>query len=86
PLTQVATFLPPTHSITGLSFNVSNGVLVTFDTQPGFPYHVEATTNLAQASWQSVAGSNTNAVSNSASIMDTNMPGGSSRFYRTASP
>jgi hypothetical protein len=78
--------LPPAHSITGLSVNVSNGVLITYDTQPGFSYHVETTTNLAPPIWAALSGSTTNAAGTSAIFTDTNPLIGGQRFYRTASP
>jgi hypothetical protein len=86
PVIENAAFFPPTHSITGLSADVSNGVLLTYDTQPGFPYHVETTTNLAEPSWAVLSGSATNASGTSATFTDTNSYAGVQRFYRTASP
>ena len=86
PLTENAAFLPPAHSITGLSFNVSNRVLLTYDTQPGFAYHVETTTNLVPPSWSVLSYSATNAAGNSATFTDTNPDTGAQRFYRTVSP
>ncbi len=86
PIVENAVFLPPTHSITGLSVNVSNGVLVTYDTQPGFPYHVETTTNLVPPAWAVLPASTTNVPSNSATFTDTNPYSGAQRFYRTVSP
>lgn len=86
PVMENAAFFPPTHSITGLSADVSNGVLLTYDTQPGFPYHVETTTNLAQPTWAALSGSVTNASGTSATFTDTNPYTGVQRFYRTASP
>ncbi len=78
--------LPPTHSITGLSVNVSNGVLITYDTQAGFSYHVESTSNLASPTWAALSGSTTNAAGTFATFTDTNPLMGAQRFYRTASP
>jgi hypothetical protein len=78
--------LPPTLSITGLSVNVSNGVLVTYATQPGFSYHVESTTNLAPPAWFVLPASQTNVAGKSVTFTDTNPNTGPRRFYRTASP
>lgn len=86
PVLENAAFLPPTHSITGLSVNVSNGVFLTYDTQPGFPYHVETTTNLMPPAWAALPGSLTNAAGNSAMFTDTNPHTGPQQFYRTVSP
>jgi hypothetical protein len=86
PIMENAVFLPPTHSITGLSVNVHKGVLVTYDTQPGFSYHVEATTNLAPPGWAALSASTNSAVGNSATFTDTNPDTGARRFYRTVSP
>ena len=86
PIMENAAFLPPTHSLTGLSVNVSNVVLLTYDTQPGFSYHVEATTNLALPAWAALPESTTNTAGHSATFIDTNPPAGPRRFYRTVSP
>lgn len=73
-------------AITGMSVNKTNGVSLTFATQPGFPYHIDTTTNLAPAAWSPVPGSNTNAISASTTFRDTNLVTNSQRFYRAASP
>jgi len=86
PVMQHATFLPPSPVITGLAVNVSNDVTLTYDTQPGFPYHVEATTNLILSAWITLSGSLTDATGNSATFNDTNPYAGAQRFYRTVSP
>jgi hypothetical protein len=86
PVIENAVFLPPTHSITGLSVNVSNGVVMTFDTQPGFSYHVEATTNLVPPAWTALPASTTNVSGNSATFTDTNPYTGAQRYYRSVSP
>lgn len=86
PVMENAAFLPPAHSITGLSVNVSNRVLLTYDTQPGFAYHVETTTNLVPPAWAALPYSTTNAAGNSATFTDTNPSTGAQRFYRTVSP
>lgn len=78
--------LPPPHPITGMLVNATNGVSLTFGTQPGFSYHVEATTNLVPPSWTMVSGSTTTAVNNFVTISDTNSVTNSQRFYRTVSP
>jgi len=81
-----ATYLPPAQSITGFSVSASNGISVTFGTEPGFSYHVEETTNLASPSWAVLSGSVTSAASNSVTFSDTNSIPGPLRFYRTVSP
>jgi hypothetical protein len=78
--------LPPTHSITGLSVNVSNGVLVTYETQPGFSYHLETTSNLVRPTWAVLPASTTNVAGKTAAFNDTNPATGPPRFYRTVSP
>ena len=85
-VTESAVFLPPRQPITGISVNNSNGVSLTFATQPGFPYHVETTTNLAQPNWTPISGSGTNAASNSATFNDANPVTNVQRFYRITSP
>jgi hypothetical protein len=77
---------PPRQPITGFSVNHSNGVSLTFATQPGFTYHVETTTNLAPPNWVPISGSNTNAASNSVTFTDSNSITNSRRFFRTSSP
>ena len=55
--------VPPPLPITGFFRQSSDGALngLTFATQPGFPYHIEATTNPTLPAWQPMSGSNTNA-------------------------
>lgn len=86
PVTETAAFRPPRKPITGMSVSQTNGVVLTFATQPGFPYHVEMTTNLAPPGWVPIAGTSTNAVTDSVTISDTNPLSHTQRFYRTASP
>jgi hypothetical protein len=86
PITENAVFLPPTHSITGLSANVSNGISLTYDTEPGFSYHVETTTSLVQPIWAALSGSTINATGTSATFTDTNPYTDAQRFYRAVSP
>jgi len=86
PITENAFFLPPTHSITGLSAEAGSGVLLTYDTEPGFSYHVETTTNLSQPTWAALPGSTINATGTSMTFTDTNPYTGARRFYRTVSP
>jgi hypothetical protein len=86
PVIETAEFLPPPRAITGLSFSQTNGVVLTFATQPGFPYHVEMTTNLVPADWVTLSGSNTNAVTSSVTVSDPSPLTAAQRFYRTASP
>ncbi len=85
-ITESAVFLPPRQPITGISLNQSGGVSLTFATQPGFPYHVETTTNLAPPDWTAIPGSDTNAASNSVTFNDANPVATAPRFYRTTSP
>jgi len=86
PITENAFFLPPAHSITGVSADINNGVSLTYDTEPGFPYHVETTTDLAQSVWTALPGSAINAMEASATFTDTNPFSGTRRFYRSVSP
>lgn len=86
PITENAVFLPPTHLITGLSEDASSGVSLTYETEPGFPYHVETTTDLAQPSWAALPGSAINATGISMTFTDTNPFSGAQRFYRAVSP
>jgi hypothetical protein len=85
-VTESAVFLPPAQPITGVSISKSNGVSLTFGTQPGFTYHIETTTNLAPPTWTPMPGSGTNAAGNSATLNDTNPVINTQRFYRTTTP
>ncbi|HEX4645134.1 MAG TPA: glycosyl hydrolase family 28-related protein, partial [Verrucomicrobiae bacterium] len=82
----ISNVVPPRLPITGISVNQTNGVSLTFATQPGFSYHVETTTNLVPPAWTPMPGSNTNATGNSATFNDTNALTNTQRFYRTVSP
>ena len=86
PISETATFVPPTRPITGLLYSASNGVSVTFGTLPGFSYHVETTSNLAPPAWTAVSGSTTSAANSSVTFNDTNSTTHAQRFYRTVSP
>jgi len=86
PITENAAFLPPTHSITGLSAEVGSGVSLTYDTEPGFPYHIETTTDLAEPIWAALPGSAIYATGTSTTFTDTNPYAGVQRFYRAVSP
>ncbi|MDB6020161.1 MAG: parallel beta-helix repeat, partial [Pedosphaera sp.] len=86
PIIEQAVFLPPAPSITGLSVNGTNSAFLTYETQPGFHYHVETATNLAPPFWAALSGSTTNALGTSATFTDTNLYAGALRFYRTVSP
>ncbi len=86
PVIEQATFLPPAPSISGLSIKGTNGVLITYETQPGFYYHVETTSNLVPPFWTPLSGSTTNALGTSATFTDTNANARAPRFYRAVSP
>ncbi|HWF19891.1 MAG TPA: glycosyl hydrolase family 28-related protein [Verrucomicrobiae bacterium] len=86
PVVEQAAFLPPAPSITKVSVNSSNTVLLKYQTQPGFYYHVETTTNLVPPSWAALSGSTTNASGTLATFTDTNQHTGGRRFYRAVSP
>jgi len=86
PIVENATFLPPMQPISDMSFSASNGVSLTFGTERGFSYHLEATTNLTPPSWSPVSGSNTNAANGAVTIHDPNWITNAQRFYRAVSP
>jgi hypothetical protein len=76
---------PYGQSIQGI--NVSNtSVRLVYATIPGFPYHVEMTTNLSSGAWQPMAGSATNSTGSSVTFVDPNLPRDRQRYYRVASP
>ena len=59
---------------------------LSYTTTVGYPYHVEAATNLLPPNWKPVAGSTTNALGSTASFTDTNASTAGRIFYRTSSP
>jgi hypothetical protein len=77
-------FLPP--KIISLTVSSNGSVKLTYATTPGFPYHVEAATNLSPAVWTTIAGSATNAMGSMVTFTDMNPPGPGHSYYRTASP
>jgi hypothetical protein len=77
---------PPPQNILGTTVNADGSVTLSYATTPGYPYHVEVTTNLFPASWTTVAGSATNATGSSVTFTDPNLPNSSQRYYRTVSP
>jgi hypothetical protein len=77
---------PPRQNILGILINSDASVTLTYATTPGFPYHIEATTNLLSASWIPLAGSATNANGSTVIFTDRNPIGGGQRFYRIISP
>ena len=76
---------PPRQNILGVLISGGTLVTLTYATTPGYPYHVETTTNLLTASWTTLAGSTTNANGTMVIYTDPN-PLGGQRFYRTVSP
>jgi hypothetical protein len=76
----------PRQNILSILINGDASVTLTYATTPGFPYYVEATTNLFPASWTILAGSATNANGATAIFTDPNPVGGGERYYRTVSP
>jgi hypothetical protein len=77
---------PPAQFIKGIRVNQNGTVTLTYNTTPGFPYHVQAATNLAPATWMNVSGSATNATGTVVTFTDSNAPASSPGFYRTSSP
>ncbi|MGA2686368.1 MAG: glycosyl hydrolase family 28-related protein [Verrucomicrobiota bacterium] len=76
----------PSQNILGIVINGDGSVTITYATTPGFPYHVETTTNLVSASWTTLAGSATNANGATVIFTDPNSIGSGQRYYRTVSP
>ncbi len=79
-------FLNQPTRILGISISSNASVTFTYATIPGFPYHVEMTTNLSPAIWQRVAGSTTNATMSSVTFTHLVPSRTGQRFYRIASP
>ena len=77
---------PPRQNVLGILINSDASVTLTYAATPGFPYHIEATTNLLSASWIPLAGSATNANGSTVIFTDRNPIGGGQRFYRIISP
>jgi hypothetical protein len=76
----------PQQDILGIIINGDGSVTLTYATTPGFPYHIETTTNLSSASWTTLAGSATNANGATMIFTDLNPVNSSQRYYRTVSP
>ena len=77
---------PTRQNILSIVINGDGSVTLTYATTPGFPYHVETTTNLFPASWTTLAGSATNTTGTTMIFTDPNPVGSSQRYYRTVSP
>jgi hypothetical protein len=77
---------PPRPNIINILINGDSSVTLTYSTTAGFPYHVEATTNLFPASWTTLAGSATNAIGTPVIFTDLNPASGGQRYYRIVSP
>ena len=76
----------PQQKILGILINGDGSVTLTYATTPGYPYHVESTTNLFPAAWTTLAGSVTNANGTTVIFTDPNPVGSGQRYYRTVSP
>ncbi len=85
PFTVIPAGSAPQQNFLGIVMNGDASVTLTYATTPGFPYHVEVTTNLLSASWTTLVGSATNANGVTVSFTDPN-PVGGQRYYRTVSP
>jgi len=83
---NVSATAPPAQKITGTAGGGQDAFTLTFATTPGFPYHVEVTTNLAPPNWAAISGSTTNAAGSTVTFTDTSRATGTQRFYRTVSP
>jgi len=76
----------PRPNIINILVNGDASVTLTYSTTAGFPYHVEATTNLLPAAWTTLAGSATNANGTPVIYTDPNPASGGQRYYRIVSP
>jgi hypothetical protein len=76
----------PRQNILSILINGDGSVTLTYATTPGFPYHVETTTNLFPSSWTTLAGSATNANGSTVIFTDPNPVSSGQRYYRTVSP
>jgi hypothetical protein len=83
-LTAASGAFPPQQGITGISVSGS-GTTITYNTTPGFTYHLESTPDLAAPAWSLVSGSTTNATGTSVTFADPATVSGT-RFYRSVSP
>ncbi len=82
----VTTPAPMPPSILSLSRNGDASFTLTYTTAAGFPYHVEAGTNLPPAAWTALPGSAANATGSTASFTDSSAAGFDWRYYRVVSP
>lgn len=77
---------PSAQSIVAITVVAGTGVTITYNTTPGYAYHLETATNLHSPVWQLIEGSTTNASGSQISFTDTNSPDANLRIYRTSSP
>ncbi|EEF60601.1 glycosyl hydrolase family 28-related protein [Pedosphaera parvula] len=77
---------PPRRAIPGIAVNSDAFVTITYSTDPGFPYHLEVTTNVSPASWTPLDTSHTNPSGNTVTFTDPNPQHSGQRYYRSVSP
>jgi len=80
------TGVPLARPLLGITVRTDGTLSVAYTTTPGFPYHVETTTNLSPTSWAAIPGSATNAIGSTVTFVDPNPLGGGPRYYRAVSP
>ena len=76
---------PPPQNILSATVVGDGSVVLTYATIAGFQYKVQFSTNLALGLWTTLPASVTNATGAIVMFTDTNVSGGSQRFYRIAS-
>jgi len=86
PITELGSFVQNPSRILGVGISSNVAVTFSYATVPGFPYHIEMTTNLSPAIWQLMAGSATNATGSSVTFIDPDPPRDGQRYYRIVSP
>src|SRR2546430_17253937 len=74
PITELGSFVQNPSRILGVGISSNVAVTFSYAAVPGFPYHIEMTTNLSPAIWQLMAGSATNATGSSVTFIDPDPP------------
>jgi len=75
----------PTNHFTGVTANADGSKTITFTGVPGYPYRLQAATNLISAGWTDIS-TNTVDDSGQSSFNDVNTSNWPQKYYRTVYP
>jgi hypothetical protein len=76
---------PPQQKITNISVSGGN-VSITYETTPGFGYHIEQSPSLSPASWSAVSGSTVNNAAGTEETFTFPIPSEDPYYFKTSSP